>query len=255
MTDQITDASPAFRQAEDLRRRGESDAALLAAWAAFDSAPADPAVRRLLAQLLAACPDALNEGRRADYLSLLTDPAIEPDLIGAAGWMLLLRTGLVLDSEDVDALSAATAFLDTDDLALALLEQSPVGHAPAERLASTVRRWLLLSGRWRDHPRLVGALKAQTGLNYGAWPFDDTERAQLGQPGGAAMLGAYVAPSPAAAPRGVGVFSNTVTSAVAAQYEGWPYPAWTRITRPRPRLFRETSPTRGPAAQRSASPT
>ena len=114
-----------------------------------------------------------------------------------------------------------------------------MAHAPAERLASAVRRWLLLSGRWREHPRLVGALQAQAGLNGGAWPFDDAERAQLEQPGGAAMLGAYVARRPATTSP-AGAFGDAVTGAVAAQYEGWPYPAWTRITRPQPRLFRET---------------
>ena len=99
MIDHTSDANHIL-QAEAFWERGEGHDALSAAWAAFDRSPASGAVRRLLARLLAEYPDeALPQARRADYLSLLTDPAIElrPGST-ARGWRLLMRTVLSLSA-------------------------------------------------------------------------------------------------------------------------------------------------------------
>src|SRR5207248_3428368 len=50
---------------------------------------------------------------------------------------------------------------------------------------------LLLSGKWRRHPEIVAALKVQTTLNGGAWPFDEVERALVAEPEGGPMAAAY----------------------------------------------------------------
>jgi len=200
-----------------------------AAWAAFDLDP-DRRVKALLARLLEDYPAALQPGRRADYLKLLTDREVEPDLISTAGWQLLLHSRVLADGAP-DSDFAALAFdLTRDELVLALLRESPVYFAPAERLLTGLRRWLLSSGEWRQHPEIIAALTRQMQLNGGAWPFDEVERTQFAKAECSSMASAYV---PVRAPRTKAIAANArdpVTGRVTAQYEGWPYPAWTRIT-------------------------
>lgn len=211
-------------------RQNHPEAALDLAWTAYDRAPEDCAATAFLAKLLGAYPGKLRADRRRAYLRLLTDPKVEPDRIGGAGWRLLLARYEPADAADDQARAALSADLEHDDLALALLRQAPVGVAEAERLLTGLRRWLLLSGQWRRHPSLVAALTVQATLNGGAWPFDETERAVLAGQDVRPMVAAYL---PAREPKNGAVAAsaaNPVTRAVAAQYEGWPYPAWTRIT-------------------------
>lgn len=223
-----------LRDAREHWRRNEIEAAFAAAWRAFDQAPGALAPKILLAQILRENGAALDEAHRQAYFSLLTDPEIEPDLISRAGWFIVLRHYQFDEGADEAAIEALVYALESDDLALTLLRLAPVSLATAERALIGLRRHILLSGSWRDHAIFVGALKEQVALNGGAWPFDDAEGAALAEPENRTMVPAYMRQG------GDGTSlplqsSDPVTKAVNSQYESWPYPAWTRVTRPQPR--------------------
>ena len=219
------------RQVRELWAAGNLSAAYAVAWDAFAQHGDDRKIKWVLTELLRWAPAGLEAERRAAYLKLLIDPEVEPDMINSAGWRLALegQSETVADA----ALPAFAAHCESDELALELLRQAPVGLAAAERLLTHVRRWLLLSGRWQEFPALVLALKTQAGLNGGAWTFSEEERAQFADPENAGMAAAYLPPRPEpdAAPI---PGADPVTRAVTAQYEGYPYPVWTRFTRREP---------------------
>jgi hypothetical protein len=204
------------------------------AWAAFDLESSDRAVKQLLVDLLHCFPSELASERRAAFLGLLTDRQVEPDLLSRAGWHLVLRNhALAGDAlEDAAFESLAVAF-GSDELAIALLREAPVYSPVAERLLTRLRRWLLLSGEWGRHSDLVSALTVQASLNGGAWPFDETERARLGN-GDSGLVAAYLPRRSLTGAIEAGA-ADAVTRAVTAQYEGWPWPVWTRITLAEPR--------------------
>ena len=230
MSDAALSADDLCRQAERFWARAQPAAALQAAWAAFDLDPSRRATKRLVARLLHHHPAELKPDRLAAYLTLLSDPEIEPDRIGTAGWRLLLSTTEPTENDGDDAHGTLIASLQRDNLGLTLLRESPVYFAPAERLLSRLRRWLLLSGQWRSRPELIEALKIQGKLNGGAWPFDEAERAALAMPENGPMAVAYIPIRRQAENAAASKAADPVTRAVAAQYEAWPYPAWTRIT-------------------------
>lgn len=219
-----------LRNAREFWKQDRSNDALDAAWAAFDLAPDDCATKAFLVQLLQFYPARLQADRRAAYLRLLTDRKVEPDLINTAGWQLLLRSYPLAENAADTVLEALTTDLERDELALALLREAPVSFAAAERVLSRLRRWLLLSGRWRRHPEIVTALKAQASLNGGAWPFDEVERALLSEEEGNPIVDAYLPVRAGMRSTAATDRADPVTRAVTAQYEGWPYPAWTRVT-------------------------
>ena len=223
-------ASDLCRQAKEFWARAQPGAALDAAWRALAREPADRASKRLVVWLLDRNPTELAAERRAAYLALLTDPDVEPDHVCAAGWHLVLRELPAADAGDA-ALDALARRLQEDVLVLTLLREAPVAVATAERLLTRLRRWLLLSGRWRDRPALTAALRAQASVNEGAWAVDALEQAQLENADNAAIAAAY--PAVRRAPNQPNA-ADTVTRAVAAQYEAWPYPSWTRISRREP---------------------
>lgn len=234
--------SVATPEADELRRRAErcwaqdqSRDALEAAWAAFELSPENPAARRLLVRLLDSYRTQLDAGRLAGYLKLLTHPEVEPDLISTAGWHFLLRGIAQSDELSDSAYERLTERLEHDDLALTLLRESPVYLVPAERLLTGARRWLLHSGYWRRRPALVAALTRQMRLNGGAWPFDSTERSLLAQPENGVVAAAFLPMRTGSANAIAREASDPVTAKVAAQYESWPYPPWTRITVGEPR--------------------
>ena len=223
-----------LRDARESWRRNQPEGAFDLAWAAFDLAPDDYATRAFIAKLLHQYPTLLPDERKTAYLRLLTDRTVEPNLINVAGWRLVLRRYRLAENAGDAALEALIKGLEGDELPLMLLRESPVSLLAAERLLSRLRRWLLVSGRWRDHPKIVDALKAQAGLNGGAWPFDEIERGLLAQEEGRPMSAAYL---PVQEPKCLSTTADRanppadpVTRAVKSQYEGWPYPAWTRIT-------------------------
>ncbi len=233
----MSDASGASLTSSEWRKRARTSwaqdkprEAIDAAWAAFDLAPADRSTKRLLASLLENYPSELQSDRRADYLNLLTDREIEPDLISTAGWQLLIRGGKLTEHVADTDFARVVSDLEQDELALTLLREAPVYFAPAERLLTRLRRRLMLSEEWRRYSELIAALTRQMQLNGGAWPFDEAEAAQLANANNGAMVSVFM---PARTPRrkpGAARVGDTVTAKVATQYEGWPYPAWTRIT-------------------------
>lgn len=217
-----------LRGSREAWSRNEPEAALAAAWSAFNQTADEREATALLAKLLRFYPDKLLGERRTNYLRLLTDRNVEPDLISTAGWRLILRERRPSDADaQCENLSAD---FECDELVLALLRESPICFVPAERLLTRLRRWLLLSGAWKSHAKLGAALSEQARLNGGAWPFDESERGALTRQAGGDMIAAYL-PNRPATERAISVDSaDTITRSVAAQYEGWPYPAWTRVT-------------------------
>jgi ubiquinone/menaquinone biosynthesis C-methylase UbiE len=202
------------------------EAAVNAAWAAYDIEPHNRAAKVLVARLLHACPTNIKPERRSAFLDLLRDQQIDPDYLSTAGWCLVFG-----DSSSEIAWSHAefevlAADLDNDDLALTLLRESPVFCHVAERVLSQIRRWLLLSKQWPDYPRLVDALAVQAALNGGAWPFDATERScfEASLPIVATYLPRHEDP---AQPHYTEA-TDPVTCAVTAAYERWPWPIWKR---------------------------
>lgn len=208
-------------------REGRPSNALAEAWAALDLDPADGEAKALIVRILRHAPGSAPVERRDGLEALLADPRVEPSVVARAAWHLLLAEGQPLAAPGPDPEELAR-WAESDSLTARLLEESPVTILQAERGLTRLRRWLLLDRRWAEHPRLVEALGAQTALNGGAWPIAPDERARLDKEGEGPMAKAYFAPSPG---RGsTAAFGDPVTDAVAAQYEEWPYPPWSRIT-------------------------
>jgi len=219
----------AAREAEAIGRAAE---ALGLAWRALDRAPQNVDAKALVARLLRRNPNLTPVARRGDLAQLLVDPIVDPTGIAPAGWLLLLADRhLPAPPEDV------AAWAEADELARALLREAPVAVPEAERALTAVRRWLLLSERWRDFPLLIAALGAQAAHNHGAWLRDDEEEALLAAAPDGVMAPAYE-PAPPAVSAGPG-FADPVTDAVADQYRRWPFPAWTRAAARPPRKLPE----------------
>jgi hypothetical protein len=98
------------------------DAALAAAWAAYEQQPNDRDGWALLARLLLQYPDRITLERRSALLELLQHPQIDPDQVSPAGWRLVRRAydgfTQACDGGDLRALAARLA---GDDLILTLL--------------------------------------------------------------------------------------------------------------------------------------
>jgi SAM-dependent methyltransferase len=216
--------------ARQLNAAGLLAEALEAARLALREAPGDDDARRFAARLLDRNPSAAAPAWRDDIARLLVDPAIDPMMVAAAGWHLLLERGGSVRACAGDPAELARV-LEKDDFALALLEQAYVTRLDAEQILTGLRRWLLLSGTWPDFPRLIGALAAQARHNGGAWLFGPDERQAIEAEPSSAVAEAY---RPCAGTGAAVRFADPVTGAVADQYRRWPYPPWTRITVPRP---------------------
>ncbi len=199
---------------------GRIDRAVAEAWRAFDAGRDDRGTKILLAQILSAHPLAATFDRERDLHHLLNDPDIDPSAIAPAGWSLLLRGGNFFRPD----LAAIAARLEESAFACDLLKATFVTSLDVELPLTRLRRFLLLSGR--EFPRATAALAAQAALNCGAWMFDDEERMAL-KDCDPAIRRAYLPERDAAVSDAV--FGDTVTAAVAEQYEGWPYPVWSRV--------------------------
>lgn len=220
-----------LRSVQNLEETGRSGEALARAWRALDLAPEHRAAKQRVARLLFRFPSEARLERSADIARLIRDPDLDPLYLAGAGWGLLTGVdGYVTAlADDPEALAGR---LEVDPLALGLLEETYVNRIAAERALVNVRRWLLLSGRWPEHPRLVAALGAQASNNGGAWPFGLDERTRLESGADRAIRAAYLPRRPK--PAGDGAFADPVTRAVVEQYESWPYPVWSRVTAPKP---------------------
>ena len=201
---------------------GQTGRALAAAWRACDADPDDRGTKILLARILAAHPLAATWDRARDLHRLLNDPDIDPGTVAPAGWSLLLRGGNFFRPD----VAATAARLEQSAFARDLLKATYVTSIEVERALTRVRRWLLLSRRSDEFPLSTEALIAQAAHNCGAWIFDDEERAAVEGDDVPVAL-AYRPSSPV--PGRAGAFEDEVTRAVAEQYEGWPYPVWTRV--------------------------
>lgn len=209
---------------------GRPAAALGEALAALDIDPGNADARPLIARILRHHPASVPPGSRGWLERLLADPAIEPSVVARAAWHSLLAAEgpLIALASDPAALAQ---WAEDDGLALHLLEASPVTVLDAERALTRLRRWLLLSRRWPEFPRLTAALAAQSAWNGGAWLIREDERAVLDAEPDAPRSAYFAAP---AAPASTAAAGDAVTAAVAVQYRDWPYPTWSRVTRPRP---------------------
>ena len=222
--------------AREHERAGRPGEALLEAWAALDLEPDDAEAKSLIARILRYYPGSAPAERRDGLERLLADAAVEPSVVARAAWHLLLAEGQPLDALASDA-AALARWAEGDALATRLLEESPVTVLAAERALTGLRRWLLLSRRWPEFQRLAAALAAQAAWNGGAWLIEPDERALLDTEPQAPIAAAYF-PSASGPQRSAG-FGDPVTEAVAAQYEEWPYPPWSRITAPLPQTLPE----------------
>ena len=227
-------------EARTLRREGRVAEALALAWKAYDEAPQGRAETSLVAHLLRDDPELLTAARAPSLRGLLVDPAVDPTAVSAAGWRHLLRdTELFAPGRDAETIAME---LEANPLALTLLREDYVALETVERVLTRVRRHLLLAGRAADLPQLAGALIAQASLNGGAWLFEADERALLSTAGDFAF--AYLPSRPSALK--ATAFGDAVTRAVAAQYEGWPYPQWRRVTAAPPRTMADAVRARDP---------
>jgi SAM-dependent methyltransferase len=209
----------AGKRIRELWRAGELREALALAWECHDAAPDARESTYHVARLLRDEPQLLTAERAEGVRRLLVDPHVDPAAISAAAWLYLLRDGGIF-SGDMAAMAAAT---ERNALALTLLREDYVANLDVEQTLTQLRRWLLLERRWPDFPALADALIAQAALNDGAWLFDADERARFDD----GFTLAYLPRRPQA--EDAGAFGHAVTRAVAAQYEGWPYPAWRRV--------------------------
>jgi SAM-dependent methyltransferase len=196
------------------------------AFEAFAREPQSLEVKRSVVSILKRQPGLLQSRHRDAFLQLLRDPEVEPTAVARAGWVLVAAEGLL---ELADYPAAMAARIESDKLALALLQESYVPSLDAEAALTALRRWLLLSESWPAFPHTAAALTAQAAHNCGAWLFDAEELERL-QEQGAGFAAAYLPPRPGAAAKTP--FAQSVTDLVADQYRGWPFPVWTRITKP-----------------------
>jgi SAM-dependent methyltransferase len=188
----------------------------------------DLEAKLLLAALIAEFPGAVGTEMRTEVLGLARDPDVAPEYVGVAGWILLMRDAGWNAASTQAECNRLAAWLDNDELASALLCEAPVAYCEAERVLTRLRRWLLVSGEWQKHRRLVHDLAAQAELNGGAWPFSDAEREILTQEPAQPMRPAYL-PHADSKPGPTTDFDDAITRAVAEDYERWPYPAWRRL--------------------------
>lgn len=199
------------------------DDAFASAWQAYNSAPDEYAAKVMVARLLKASPKSVAAEREPDLQRLLRDPQIDPGAISEAGWNLLLQTSNLFSSGDPQDVAAR---LELNALALALLDEDIVTNIDAELQLTRLRQWLLMSGRGGEFPQSVEALGRQAALNEGAWFFDNEERDRLDADASAAMVRCYRPERARGGERSI--IADSVTRAVAEQYEGWPYPTWKR---------------------------
>ena len=220
------DRSKLYKVAHEHWAAGCIDKAIAVAWTGYHHEPQDVRWKMLIAALLGV-QASVSADKRPDLLRLVQDRDVNPDHVSLAGWHLVLDDPVWKATTKNGDFATLAAHLDDDELAQALLRESPVHVRAAERELAKVRRWLLTSGEWERYRRLVDAFTAQTALNGGAWPFDDTENGLLDEAFGLPIFGAYLPEQESVlTPRSD--VSEPMMRAVAEDYERWPYPVWNR---------------------------
>jgi SAM-dependent methyltransferase len=233
----VSTGAPSPAPWDELEEAGRNAEALAEAWRAYDREGGGEA-KAAVVRLLSRYPEEADPARETEIAALLGDPDVDPLYVAAAGWRLALRGGAPLAAPDEDP-SALARRIEAHPLTLRLLEEHYVSHLEAEIPLTRLRRWLLLSGRWAEHPRLVAALAAQARHHGGAWLFEADEEARLDALAGTPVAAAY-RPEPTPDPPGPAPeFADSVTRAVAEQYRHWPYPVWTRAMALQPQTLPE----------------
>lgn len=198
--------------------------------------PGNAKMKQIAAGLLRVTPVVLDRKYEAVLHALLTDPDVDPSAIEHACWSLIAADNR-FPKPETDPRDVAD-WLEHDFFALTLLSEAVVTIIQIEQgVLNPLRNWLLMSGESPEFPRATAALAAQAALNGGAWPFTDVEARAL--KGAGPIEAAYLPPRPATAPAGQLAWVSPVTRDVAAQYEGWPYPAWKRAMAGRGESLRE----------------
>jgi SAM-dependent methyltransferase len=205
------------------------------AWQLFSVAPDDQRVKLFLLDLLSQHDDLVTPDNQSALEKLLNDPTIDPREVAPTGWKILRLTDSAIFGSSPEA---TASWLEADEFAQNLLRQSYVSDLEIEIALTAMRRWLLLSGRWPEFPRATAALVEQAAQNGGAWLFDGEERACLERDPSARIARAFRPQRPERrTPVG---FAEPTTHVVAEQYEGWPYPHWTRVTQVLPTTLAAT---------------
>lgn len=217
------DPAEYIRAARASEESGAFDQALVHGWAALDTAQDDAAAIALVTRLCRSYPHAIDSERYHSLAALIRDSRADPLALAMTGWRLVLDAG-ALDG-DPEAIAAKA---EGDDLILALLTEAQVTSPEAEKALTVLRRWLLLSERWNNFPKLVTALAAQARHNQGAWLLYGEEHAALETDPDPAIAAAYW-PDLTEAGR-TADHVDAVTAKVAEQYRRWPYPTWSRIS-------------------------
>jgi len=209
--------------------------------------PGNAKMKQIAAELLRVTNIALDRKFEGVLHALLTDPDMDPSAIERAGWTLIAADGRLPAQDDYDM--AGPEWLEHDSFAQALLREAVVTIVQVEERLRPIRHWLLMSGESARYPRATQAFIDQAALNGGAWEIRDEERSGL--KGAGPIEAAYLPPRPAvpADPNRLS-WVSPVTRDVAAQYEGWPYPAWRRAMAGRGESLRETIAALGPDAPR-----
>jgi len=198
--------------------------AIVQALRTLQAEPDNAKMKQIAAGLLRLSNIALDRKFEGVLHALLTDPDIDPSAIERAGWTLIAADGRLPAHEDYDISSAE--WLEYDPFAQALLSEAVVTIVQVEESLRPIRHWLLMSGESARYPLATAALAAQAALNGGAWEIRSEERSALKDAG--PIVAAYLPPRPAPAASSQLTWVSPVTRDVAAQYEGWPYPAWRR---------------------------
>jgi SAM-dependent methyltransferase len=231
----LTPIDETLQDLEAQLEAGRPDAAIAGAWRLFDVAPDKQQVKLLLLDLLSQHSELATPDNQSALQKLLNDPTIDPREVTPTGWKILRLTDSVTPGSSPEA---TASWLEADEFAQSLLRQNYVSDLEIEIALTAMRRWLLLSGRWPEFPRTTEALVEQAAQNGGAWLFDSEERACLDADPSARIAQAFRPRRPERlTPVG---FAEPTTHAVAEQYEGWPYPDWTRVTQVLPTTLAAT---------------
>lgn len=220
------------------------DWSIVQALRALQDDPGNARMKQLAAGLLRISTVVLDRKFEGVLHALLTDPDVDPSAIERAGWRLIAADGR-FPKPETDPREAAD-WLEHDAFAQSLLAEAVLTIIQVEQaVLGPLRNWLLMSGVSDEFPRATAALAAQAALNGGAWPFTEVEGRAL--EGAGPIAAAYLPPRPAVPGKPL-AWVSAVTRDVAAQYEGWPYPAWRRAMAGRGESLREVIAALGPDA-------
>ena len=207
-------------------------------------------MKGLLVDLLLNYPTELNSERRPALLALLTDRHVEPNCLSPAGWRLVLQSIAPDEAAPDDAeLERLAEALETDELAIALLREAPVFCRRRSGCSRGFGAGCCSPGSGAATPALCPLWRRRQVSTAARGPWM-TPSARLDGAEGS-LVAAYL-PRPASTLAGEADAADPVTRTVAAHYESWPYPAWTRITRCKPQRLPDVVRALDPGVSRTS---